>query len=89
MDHTTVEYSFLKQLQGEKTRGGTYLDSLFMNKEEVAWDIKVKTSFGNNGSVMMGFIVLREMRNSSSRIMILDFSELTSVCSGICLASTH
>ena len=53
----------MKQLRGETTRGGTYLYSLFMNKQEVVWDVKVKTSFDDHGSEMMEFIVLREMRN--------------------------
>lgn len=72
-----IEYSSLKQLWGETTRGDTFLNSLFVNKQEMFWDVMVKNSFDDNGSEMMEFVIPREMRNSSSRIMILDFSNLT------------
>lgn len=56
---TTLSTGFFKQWWGEAARGGMYLDSLFMNKQEVVWDVKVKTSFGDNGNEIMEFIVLR------------------------------
>lgn len=53
---TMLSTVFLKQLWGETTRG--VLICLLVNKHEVVWDVKVKTSFGNNGSEKMEFIVL-------------------------------
>lgn len=78
---------FFKQLQGETTRGGIYLYSIFVNKQEEVWDVEVKKNSGNNDSEMIEFIILREMRNSSSAIMIPNFSELVFLRSEICLAS--
>lgn len=78
---------FFKQLQGETTRGGIYLYSIFVNKQEEIWDVEVKKNSGNNDSEMIAFIILREMRNSSSAIMIPNFSELVFLSSEICLAS--
>lgn len=85
MDH--VEYSSSKQLWGDTTRGGTFLNSLFVNKQEAVWDVMVKNSFDHNGSEMMDFVVPREMRNSGSRIMILDFSELNGLLGKIPLVN--
>lgn len=79
----------LKQLQGEKTRRDIYLYSIFVNKQEAIWDVEVENNSGNNGSEMIEFIILREMKNSRSTIMIPNFSELVCICLEICLASSH
>lgn len=80
---------FLKQAQGKLNMGYNLLGFLFLNKKEVVWGVKIKNSFGNSGSEMMVLIILREMRNESSRIMTLGIMELTLFCSGICLESSH
>lgn len=80
---------FLKQLQGEKTRGDIYLYSRFVNKQEKVWDVDAGNNSGNNGSEMIEFIILRETQNLSSSVMIPNSSELVFISSEICLASSH
>lgn len=75
MDH--VGDSVLKQAQGKPNMGYNLLGFLFLNKEEVVWDVKIKNSFCNSGSEMMKLVILREVRNESSRIMTLGIIELT------------
>lgn len=60
-----------------------------MNRQEEVWDVEVENNSVNNGSEMIEVIILKETKNSSSTVMILNFSRLVFIRSEICFASSH
>lgn len=80
---------FFKQLKGEKNKGDIYLYSVFLNRQEEVWGVEVENDSVNNGSEMIEIIILKETKNSSSTVIIPNFSELVFIRSEICFASSH
>ena len=77
-----MEGNFLAQLVREPTRGGTLLDLVLTNREEVMGDVEVRSCLVQSDHTIVEFVILGEVRRGISKLLPWTSGGQTLNCSG-------